>query len=242
MAATQHEEDAALAGGLARWLARHRDLADPVVGAVSRPSAGYSSETLFAEVTWTDGHGARIDRLVVRMAPSEAASFARVRPRPPVAGPDGRGGGRGPGGRARPRDRSRLARGAVHRHAQGGGPHRRGPGPPRPVAHRVGARPSVAAVYDGFLTTLAAIHRADPDSAPAVPRRDNGAELDYWEEYLVMVDARPAGPGPGQGPGLVSGAPAGRRARPRRCCGATSDSRTWCSTTTERPGPCSTGT
>ena len=39
-------------------------------------------------------------------------------------------------------------------------------------------------VYDGFLATLATIHRADPDAAPAVPRRDNGAELDFWEEYL----------------------------------------------------------
>src|ERR1019366_6440542 len=29
-----------------------------------------------------------------------------------------------------------------------------------------------------------AIHRADPDSAPGVPRRDNAAELDFWEEYL----------------------------------------------------------
>ncbi len=39
-------------------------------------------------------------------------------------------------------------------------------------------------VFDGFLATLAAIHRADAGTAPDVPRRDNGAELDYWEEYL----------------------------------------------------------
>jgi aminoglycoside phosphotransferase (APT) family kinase protein len=39
-------------------------------------------------------------------------------------------------------------------------------------------------VHDGVLATLVAIHRADPDVAPAVPRRDNGAELDFWEDYL----------------------------------------------------------
>ena len=39
-------------------------------------------------------------------------------------------------------------------------------------------------VYDRLLVTLAAIHRADAGAAPTVPRRDNGAELAYWEQYL----------------------------------------------------------
>jgi aminoglycoside phosphotransferase (APT) family kinase protein len=41
-----------------------------------------------------------------------------------------------------------------------------------------------AHVYDNLLATLATIHRAGVESAPAVPRRDNGAELDFWDEYL----------------------------------------------------------
>ena len=39
-------------------------------------------------------------------------------------------------------------------------------------------------MYDEFLRTLVAIHAADAHGTPHVPRRDNGAELDYWQEYL----------------------------------------------------------
>lgn len=39
-------------------------------------------------------------------------------------------------------------------------------------------------MYDEFLRTLAAIHQADTQAAPQVPRRDNPAELDFWQEYL----------------------------------------------------------
>jgi aminoglycoside phosphotransferase (APT) family kinase protein len=39
-------------------------------------------------------------------------------------------------------------------------------------------------VHDSLVSALATIHRADPGTAVDVPRRDNGAELDYWEEYL----------------------------------------------------------
>ena len=88
--------DAALAEGLARWLTEQRGLTGATVGNLSRPSAGYSSETVFADVTWagrastdvvgtdragTDvGDGARSadnhhERLVVRMAPPVVGTF-----------------------------------------------------------------------------------------------------------------------------------------------------------------------
>jgi aminoglycoside phosphotransferase (APT) family kinase protein len=40
-------------------------------------------------------------------------------------------------------------------------------------------------VYRAFLSTLVDIHRADVGSAADVPRRDNRAELDYWDDYLL---------------------------------------------------------
>jgi aminoglycoside phosphotransferase (APT) family kinase protein len=36
---------------------------------------------------------------------------------------------------------------------------------------------------------LSRIHRAPTDGAPDVPRRDNGAELDFWDDYLVWSSA-----------------------------------------------------
>ncbi len=183
MAATREEEDAALAGGLARWVVHHRGPGEAAVRSLSRPSTGYSSETLFAEVTWTDDQGSRVDHLVVRMAPSEAASFAEYDVVPqwqaqmaasavgvPVADP------------VLEIDPTWLGAPFIVM--------------PRVEGHIVGAlahrdpwltgldRDRRAHVYDGFLATLATIHRADPDTAPAVSRRDNGAELDFWEEYL----------------------------------------------------------
>jgi aminoglycoside phosphotransferase (APT) family kinase protein len=39
-------------------------------------------------------------------------------------------------------------------------------------------------IFDDLLVMLATIHTADFSVAPAVPRRDNNAELDFWERYL----------------------------------------------------------
>ena len=49
--------------------------------------------------------------------------------------------------------------------------HRAGPGPAWPGLRRLPRHPGRHPP-------------GRPDSAPAVPRRDNGAELDFWEEYL----------------------------------------------------------
>ena len=69
-------------------------------------------------------------------------------------------------------------------------------------------------VYDGLLGALATIHRADPTAASAVPRRDNGAELDFWEEYLDWSSDGAPRTGPGGRPG-GAGAPSRPRSRPR---------------------------
>jgi aminoglycoside phosphotransferase (APT) family kinase protein len=175
--------DTDLAAGLARWLVRSRGLVDPVVEKLSRPSAGYSSETIMAEFSWSDGEGRHHDSLVVRMAPTAAGTFANydliaqwqaqiaaAEVGVPVADPVLETDARWVGAPfiVMPRLDGHIIGDMVHRDRWliGLAPDERG------------------RVYDGLLATLATIHRAHFGSAPAVPRRDNGAELDLWEEYL----------------------------------------------------------
>ena len=175
--------DAALAEGLARWLSERRQLAGARVVNLSRPSAGYSSETIFAEVAWFDDEGRHQDSLVVRMAPPAVGTFADYDLVPqreaqmaaatvgvPVADPEIEvdAGWLGATFVIMPKVDGHVLGQLAHRD-----PWLRGLDPARR-----------ARVFDGLLATLAAIHRADPGLATAVPRRDNGAELDFWEEYL----------------------------------------------------------
>ena len=178
-------DDAALAEGLARWLIDHHGWAGATVTTLSRPSSGYSSETIFADVTWTDGGGGggHHDSLVVRMAPpvvgtfrhydlvaqgqaQSAAAAAGVPVADPVVETDTRW--LGAPFMVMPRVEGHIVGALAYRDPWLGtlSPSDRGQ------------------VYDGFLVALSAIHRADPGTAPDVPRRDDGAELDFWEEYL----------------------------------------------------------
>jgi aminoglycoside phosphotransferase (APT) family kinase protein len=177
------EGDAALAAGLARWLLVRRELADVYVGDLTRPVAGYSSQTVFAEAAWRDHRGTHADNLVIRMPPQGAGLFAdydlgpqwqaqRAAARVGVPVPD-------PVFEA---DAGFLGTPFILMPRMDG--HIIGP-----LAHLdpwlSGRSPAERAlVHDGFLSTVAAVQRADPDDAPDVPRRDNGAELDHWEEYL----------------------------------------------------------
>ena len=175
--------DADLAHGLARWLSHRRHLTDPVVSNLSRPSAGYSSETIFLEGSWTEGGRHRQASLVVRMAPPAVGTFAAYDLSPqwqaqmaaasvgvPVADP------------VLERDPDWIGVPFILMPRLDG--HIIGP-----LAHRdpwlrgltTGER---GLVHDRLLSALAAIHRAPTDEAPDVPRRDNGDELDFWEEYL----------------------------------------------------------
>jgi aminoglycoside phosphotransferase (APT) family kinase protein len=175
--------DDALAEGLARWMAHHRSLTDPTVDNLSRPAAGYSSETIFVDLSWTDDGGEHLVPLVVRMAPPVTGTFPRydlvsqgqaqtaaAGVGVPVADPVVEADTRWVGAPF-------MVMPRVDGHIVGA------------LAHRdpwlTGLIPADRSrVYDGFLAALAAIHRADPSSAIDVPRRDNGSELDYWEEYL----------------------------------------------------------
>ena len=176
--------DSDLADGLARWLARRRDLVDPVVGNLSRPSTGYSSETIFADVSWSEGEVQHQDSLVIRMAPPAVGTFAHYDLVPqwqaqmaaasvgvpvpdPVLETD-------PGWIGAPF----ILMPRLYGHIIGQLAHR----DPWLSGMTPGER---GRVHDRFLSALAAIHRSPTDAAPAVPRRDNGAELDFWEEYLA---------------------------------------------------------
>ncbi len=176
-------DDIGLANGLTRWLAHHRGLEFPEVGNLSRPSAGYSSETVFADLTWTDQGGPHLDRLVVRMAPPVAGTFAHydlvsqgqaqsavASVGVPVANPTVE---TDPAWLGVPF----MVMPRIEGHIVG------------QLAHRDPWLRSLTTagrgrVHDSILSALAAIHDAPTDAAPDVPRRDNGAELDYWEEYL----------------------------------------------------------
>jgi len=177
------ESDATLASGLARWLAHHRRLDRPEVGNLSRPSAGYSSETVFADLTWADGGGSHRERLVLRMAPPGAGTFshydlvsqgqaqvAAAVVGVPVADPtvETDPAWLGAPFMVMPRIEGHIIGEVAHRD-----PWLRG--------MTAGER---GHVHDRLLSTLAAIHRAPTNAAPDVPRRDNGAELDFWEAYL----------------------------------------------------------
>ncbi|MGA2837326.1 MAG: phosphotransferase family protein [Acidimicrobiales bacterium] len=179
----ERPEDAELAAGLCRWLTHQRGLADPVVHNLSRPSAGYSSETLVVEVSWSDGDGRHRGSLVARMAPPTVGTFADydlvaqcqaqmavADVGVPVADPDLETDTSWVGAPfiVMPKLEGHIVGALAHRDRWLAGlePERRG------------------RIYDDFLSTLARIHRADPVAATAVARRDNGAGLDFWEEYL----------------------------------------------------------
>jgi len=153
------------------------------VDALSRPTAGYSSETVFVDVSWSGGQGRQHGSWVLRMAPPTTGTFAHYRLVPqweaqmaasevgvPVADPgvETDTGWLGAEFMVMPRIDGHIIGGVVHRD-----PWLRGLDP----SQRGG-------VFDSLLVALATIHRADPASAPSVPRRDNAAELDFWEEYL----------------------------------------------------------
>lgn len=188
MALTTRRDDAALAAGIRTWLACRQGLDDPVVTGLDRPSAGYSSETVVIGISYS-APGARVDKsLVVRMAPPVGGTFrhfdleaqwqaqlAAGRAGVPVADP------------VVETDPVWLGTPFILM--------------PRIDGHIIGAvahldrwlsgqsRFDQTRLYRSFLATLAAIHRADAGAVDRVPRRDNGTELDFWEDYLDWSSA-----------------------------------------------------
>ena len=177
--------DDEFAARFARWLSVRRG-SDVRVDEVEHPPVGYSSVTTMLRAQW-DGDGrVREERLVVRMAPTPAGTFAdydltvqhaaqvvAADAGVPIAAP-----------LETETDPSWL-----------GAPFTV---MPRVDGHIIGeAHPfddwlvglgatGQATLHDRFLASLVAIHRADADAAVAagVPERDDDAELAYWDDYL----------------------------------------------------------
>ncbi len=177
------EADSELAERFGRWWAEHHQVPGPVVTNLHRPAAGYSSETIFLDVTWSTATGSTRVPTVIRLAPATAGTFANydlesqwqaqhaaAAAGVPVADPHLETESRWLGAPF-------ITMPRVEGHVVGA------------VAHKdrwLGSRSPAdqALVQANLLTAMAACHRADTDVLSAVPRRDNGDELDYWEQYL----------------------------------------------------------
>jgi aminoglycoside phosphotransferase (APT) family kinase protein len=180
---TEADSDSRLIEGLTRWLKLHRGFRDPRVLQFSRPKGGYSSDTIFIELATRDNGQAETSSLVLRKAPRDTGTIA---------------------------DYDLLPQFEAQMTAAAAGVPVADPileldsawvGEPFIVMPRVNGRviaqspyrdPWVASLsewqrgqlVEELLGTLAGIHRAQPDAAPHVPRRDNSAELEYWGRYL----------------------------------------------------------
>jgi aminoglycoside phosphotransferase (APT) family kinase protein len=172
-----------MAQGLSRWLGERKGLRGARVDELSRPTAGYSSETIFAKVSWCDDDGQYERSLVLRMAPPVVGTFANYdllsqweaqmaasAVGVPVAYPEVEmdAGWLGAEFMIMPRVEGHIIGQMVHRD-----PWLRELDPV-----------DRGRVFDALLSTLASIHRANPELAPNVPRRNNSAELNFWEDYL----------------------------------------------------------
>jgi aminoglycoside phosphotransferase (APT) family kinase protein len=178
-------DDAALADGLSRWLAHRRGVDQVHIDQVEHPSVGYSSSTTLLRARWARDEP-MVQHLVVRMAPAPAGTFAdydlRVQDAAQRAASD-------PGvPMAEPfvteTDPSWLGAPFMVMPRIDG--HIIGEAPPFDSWLRALGVEGQAAIHDRFLQSLATIHRADIQRAGAggVPRRDDAAELQYWDAYL----------------------------------------------------------
>lgn len=178
---------------MAGWLSSHRrDAGRPLVTSVTAASSGYSNDTLLVDVSWTGGTSPVDERLVLRLPPvgpglfptydlgmqlrvQELAADHLVPVPPSLAFED---------------DAHWLgAPFLVMAHVEG---HI-----PREVAARdpwITGAPLERQrdLYEGFLTTLAALHRVEGDHAglAAVVRGAGGRlgdELAWWADYLAWA-------------------------------------------------------
>jgi aminoglycoside phosphotransferase (APT) family kinase protein len=177
------EGDVALREGLARWLAQRQGVAEVEIADLHRPTAGYSSETIFVDASWPDGATTQRSSLVIRMATAQVGTFpnynlvaqgqaqaAVAAVGVPVADPvvvtDLQWVGA-----------PFMVMTKVEGHIIGAMAH-------RDPWIRECSPPERTFIYDGMLSAMASVHRADPILAPEVPRRDLSDELAFWDEYL----------------------------------------------------------
>ncbi len=175
--------DAALSEGLGRCLAQRQGVAEVEIADLHRPTAGYSSETIFVDASWPDGAATQRTSLVIRMATPHVGIFpnydlvaqgqaqaAVAAVGLPVADPvvvtDPQWVGA-----------PFMVMTKVEGHTIGAIAH-------RDPWIRACSPPERTLIYDAMLSAMASVHRADPNLAPEVPRRDLSAELAYWDDYL----------------------------------------------------------
>ena len=186
MGDTAAPDDASFAARFGRWMTSQRGV-DVIVDEVEHPSVGYSSVTTMVRARWKEDDGrAQEARLVVRMAPTPAGTFAdydlsvqhaaqlaAAAAGVPIAAP-----------LLTETDSSWL-----------GAPFTV---MPRVPGHIIGEAPPFdewlsalggagqAELHDQFLRALVAIHGAKTDQAigSGVPVRDDAGELAYWDDYL----------------------------------------------------------
>ena len=184
MPTTHTRDDATVIEGLARWLAHGEDLVDLSITGFHRPSAGYSSDTVLIDASWSKDGIPQCRPLVIRMGPPGEGTFRRYDLVPqwqaqtaaaaagvPVADPVVETDTRwiGTPFMVMPRVEGHIIGALAHRDRW---LRDRSPSEQRRV-------------YDNFISVMSRIHRADAAAAPAVARRDNSAELDFWDDYLT---------------------------------------------------------
>ncbi len=186
MALLTHRDPVVVGNALAGWIAARLGVRDVRVTNAEHPSIGYSSETVLVDLAWSDdggGKGEQTRELVVRLAPPTVGTFRDydlgVADHRAAGGRRGRRCDRVTGARLRPP----LARRPVRGDAAGTRLHHRRVRRRRPVAETL-TELQRAQVHEHFVGQVAATHRADLAAAAGVPERDNGAELDFWADYL----------------------------------------------------------
>jgi aminoglycoside phosphotransferase (APT) family kinase protein len=186
MALVTHRDPALVGSALAAWTAATTGASDVRVVNAEHPSVGYSSETVLVDLAWSDGDDTdrvQTRELVVRIAPPTTGTF---------------------------RDYDLSQQTLAQRAAAGAGVAIASPElvtdlqwlgvpfvvMPRVRGHIVGevaafdpwllalTEDQRARVHESFVQAIAATHRADLVAAAGVPRRDNEAELDFWQDYL----------------------------------------------------------
>jgi aminoglycoside phosphotransferase (APT) family kinase protein len=176
-----HDDDE-FAARFARWLSAQWNT-EVVVDEVDHPSVGYSSVTTMVRAR---SAGTKATRLVVRMAPAPAGTFADYDLSVQHAAQLAAAGAGVPIATPLQTETDTSWLGAPFTVM------------PRVDGHIIGEAHSFdrwlvglgaagqATLHDHFLETMVAIHRADTAAAAAagVPVRDDKAELVYWDDYL----------------------------------------------------------
>ena len=187
MALVSHREAKVVGAAVAAWMAERTNAVDMRVVAAEHPSVGYSSETVMVTLAWSTDNVPRREHheeIVVRLAPATPGVF---------------------------RDYNLSEQVIAQRAAAAVGVAIATPElitdvewlgvpfvvMPRVRGHIIGEVEAIdpwllslsveerSEVHRGFVAATVATHRSDCAAAAGVPQRDNTAELDFWDDYLM---------------------------------------------------------